>query len=65
MTNNNRVIVKKDWENVLKTMNQYNREGGFVDFVENKLTFFDSCPCINGVNGFYVTKNEVIKYINP
>lgn len=61
---NSRKITKKDWQRVLHDMQFYNRKEGYVDMCDNKLTFFDSDPCINGIHACHVTLEEVINYYN-
>jgi len=57
-------VSKKEWENVLKVMNQYNRPAGFVDILDNKLTFLDGNANVNGSSSLYVTKADVELYIS-
>lgn len=54
-------ITLSEWEDVLRIMNRYNRDAGWVDN-ENleKLTFFDSAP---STGGCYVTREDVQEYI--
>ena len=56
-------VTKAELENVLATMNRYNRTSGFMDKVDGKLTFFDGQPNINDVGGAPVTKDELVKWI--
>lgn len=57
-------IKKQDWERIYNTMTQYNRENGFLNILDNKLTFFDNNATIDGVNSFYITKSEVKNYLS-
>lgn len=56
-------MTKGQWQNVLRTMEFYKRNSGYVDLVNTKLTFFDSDPCLNDVSGMYVTIEQVKKII--
>tara|TARA_R110000868_G_scaffold400073_2_gene674213 strand:- start:295 stop:486 length:192 start_codon:yes stop_codon:yes gene_type:complete len=56
-------ITKQDWQKVLKIMNQYNRDYGFVNIVDGKFTFFDSNAIIDNVGSFYVTKSDVNNFL--
>lgn len=58
-----KVLTSKDWNRVLWTMLKYKREEGYVDLVNDKLTFFDSDPCLNGIHACYVTIDDVIDYM--
>jgi hypothetical protein len=57
-------IKKTDWEKIYYTMNKYNRQSGFIDILDDKLTFFDGNPNINNVSAFYITKSEVETYLS-
>ena len=57
-------LTKEDWERVLSTMTRYNRESGFVNILEDKLTFFDRNATIDGVDSFYVTQSDVRVFIS-
>lgn len=59
-----RVITVSDWERIYSQMVRYNRSEGFVDFVGDKLTFFDSDPKIDGVSACFVTLEDVKEYAN-
>jgi hypothetical protein len=57
-------IEKKDWERVLKIMNQYNRINGYVDYDPNgKMQFYDSDPFIGGVHAMPVDKKSIKEII--
>lgn len=56
-------VEKTDWLRILEVMKFYSRKDGYVDFIGDKLTFFDSDPQINGVGACYVTIENVKKYI--
>lgn len=46
-------------------MDFYKRQSGFVDYnLFGELTFFDNNPKIDGISAFYVTREEVLTYIN-
>jgi hypothetical protein len=58
-------IEKKDWERVLKIMNQYSRVNGYVDYDPNgKMQFYDSDPFIGGVHAMPVDKKSIEEIIN-
>jgi hypothetical protein len=58
-------IEKKDWERVLKIMNQYNRINGYVDYDPNgKMQFYDSDPFIGGVHAMAVDKKSIEEIID-
>lgn len=57
-------VTKKEWENVLKVMDQYKRPAGFVDIIDGKLTFLDGNAKVNGSDSLYITRPEVILYIS-
>ena len=58
-------IEKKDWERVLKIMNQYNRINGYVDYDPNgKMQFYDSDPFIGGVHAMPVDKKSIEEIID-
>jgi len=56
-------IKKQDWKSILKTMVFYNRQSGFINVLDDKLTFFDTNAVIDGADSFYITKQEVEMYI--
>lgn len=58
-----RKIDKSEWVNVLNVMKRYNREEGYVNDLQDKLTFFDGNACIEGCFSLHVTKEEVEGYI--
>jgi len=65
MAYESRTITKKDWQNVLNTMHQYNRYSGYVDFTrEGLFRFFDTDPRINGVRACSVTIEDVKHYLD-
>lgn len=55
-------VTKTDWQHILETMLFYNRKEGYVDFVDDKLMFFDSDPKLNDVGACHVTLGEVKEY---
>ena len=55
--------TQADWQRILNVMIQYNREWGFINILDNKLTFFDSNAIIDGVGSFYVTQCDVKKIL--
>lgn len=58
-------VTTKDWQRMLDKMDFYKRQNGFVDYnLLGELTFFDNNPKIDGVSAFYVTREEVLTYIN-
>jgi len=58
-------IDKKDWERVLRIMNDYSRENGFVDYdSDGKMLFFDSDPFINGVHALFVDRKTIQEIID-
>jgi hypothetical protein len=58
-------VMPNDWQRVLDKMDFYKRQNGFVDYnLLGELTFFDNNPKIDGVSAFYVTREEVLTYIN-
>ena len=57
-------ITAEDWSRVYRTMVRYNRAEGYVDFVGERLTFFDSDPCLGGVHACHVTAAEVARYMS-
>ena len=58
-------VTSKDWQKVLFKMDFYKRPSGFVDYnLFGELTFFDNNPKIDGISDFYVTREEVLTYIN-
>lgn len=58
-------VMPNDWQRVLDKMDFYKRQNGFVDYNDaGELCFFDSNPKINGVSAFYVTREDVLTYIN-
>lgn len=59
MSKVSRVITCSEWERVYNQMIRYRRKSGFVDLVDDKLTFFDSDPKINGVSACFVTIEDV------
>lgn len=63
MANNQLKVTKSDWERILQTMTFYKRKSGFVDFLGNKLTYFDSDPRIDNVHACPVTQEQVVEYI--
>lgn len=64
MDDDSRVITKEEWEAIYNEMVRYNRKEGFVDFINDKLTFFDSDPKINGVSACFVTLSDVSEWKN-
>jgi hypothetical protein len=57
-------VTLKDWQKVLFKMNFYKRPSGFVDYnLFGELTFFDANPKIDGISAFYVTREDVLTYI--
>ena len=54
-----RVITKEEWKNILNTMEFYSRTSGFVYLVDDKLTFFDADPNIDGIGACFVTIDNV------
>lgn len=59
-----RKVTKNDLQYVLDIMIFYNRKEGYMDFIDNKLMFFDSDPKINGIGACHITLNEIKEYIN-
>ena len=62
-------ISKDSLIGILNKMIHYNRESGYVDYVEQEdgtevLTFFDSDPKLKGVGAWYVTQEELKSIIN-
>lgn len=55
-------VTKEMWRDILNTMKKYNRTDGYVDFLNGKLTFFDSNPEIDGVKALSVTREQVEEY---
>jgi hypothetical protein len=55
-------VALKMLQDVLQTMNFYNRENGYIA-VDSKgvLKFYDAMPSFSGA---YVTKQDIINYIN-
>lgn len=54
-------VSLQDLQNILNTMNQYNRQSGYMAFDNGgKFRFFDSMPSFGGA---YVTKEDVEGYI--
>lgn len=57
-------VTPKDWLKVLLKMDFYKRPSGFVDYdFFGELTFFDINPKIDGINAFYVTREDVLTYL--
>jgi hypothetical protein len=57
-------VSKAHWQNILRTMEFYNREDGYIDFDKGGiLQFFDSPPSLDGVDGMYITRQQVKEYI--
>ena len=50
-------VTKQDLESVLRIMNFYNRNDGYIGFVDTKLMFFDAKP--ESIGGAYITKKEI------
>lgn len=59
-----KLVTKSDWEGVLATMKKYLRDSGYVDFLDDKFTFFDSDPEIEGVGAMFVTRQQVSAIVN-
>lgn len=59
-----KLVTKSDWEGVLDTMKKYFRDSGYVDFLDDKFTFFDSDPAIEGVGAMFVTRQQVTAIVN-
>jgi hypothetical protein len=55
-------VTLQELQDVLETMNFYNRENGYIA-VDSKgvLKFYDAMPSFAGA---YVTKQDIINYIN-
>lgn len=57
-------ISKVHWQNVLRTMEFYRRNEGYIDIDKGgALQFFDSPPAVDCIDGMYVTKEQVKDYI--
>ncbi|GEM_PF-2152633 len=61
-------ITRSEWEGVLENMTKFNRNSGYVDFIDFnngkvQLTFFDHDPRINGIKALAVTRTSVIEAI--
>lgn len=57
-------IEKKDWERVLKIVNQHNRQYGYFDYDPNgKMQFYDYDPFIGGVHAMPVDKKSIAEII--
>lgn len=55
-------VSLEELQSILKTMNQYKRECGFISVEpQGKLKFYDAEPSFGGA---FVTKSDIINYIN-
>lgn len=60
-----RPVTLDDWKYILSVMNFYSRNTGYVDFdYRDRFSFFDSDPMINNISALFITKQDVIRYIN-
>jgi len=62
--NESRVILKKEWVNILNLMLKNNREFGYVDIVDDEFKFFDSDPMFEGIKALYVSVDEILVIID-
>lgn len=52
-----RKITKDDWQSILRIMDKYNRDDGWVALIDDDFVFFESD--LNGCHAMYVTRSDV------
>ena len=55
--------TESDWKRILNIMIRYNRESGYINILDEQVTFFDGNAIIDDVGSFYVTQSDVQKII--
>ena len=59
-----RVITKEQLEQkILAVMLKYNRQEGYMDFVGDRLQFFDEDPKLGDISAVKFTRDELIGWI--
>lgn len=53
-----------DWERVLKQMILCDKTAGYIDFVKDKLQFFEDDPMFNETCACYVSREKIRQYMN-
>lgn len=58
-----RVIKKEQLEKILVVMLKYKRQEGYMEFVGDRLQFFDEDPKLGDISAVKFTRDELIGWI--
>ena len=58
-----RVITKEQLQKILEVMVKYKRNEGYMDYVGERLQFFDEDPKLDDISAAKFTRDELIGWI--